>query len=401
MINSNSSKPILPIAVVGFIEKRQKEVGLTRAIEETVLEFPNSEDLIYQTYSTQTAETNVERAKTTLRISIYKKPAIVAIGLVLLVIVVSLLVISNQKTNSSALQEPPKNLAERGPQGTSENGDSQKQFQLAENERAMRKEELREMVETSGGQYRVSGEGSILLTFRHIDDAALAPILTICRELDVMSFDLSESSISDESVKTIASMDGVEYVYLQQTGVTSKGVQSLKNLKLTELQFHDTAVGDDGLESLPNSLTGLMIYNTAVTDEGMHHLAELTNLRNLFLGGNPIGDAGVRDFRHLNLQWLDLTQTNITDDSFEYFPASLTKLELDSTGITDAGLAKIGRLNGLKELKLSNTSISDEGVKHLVRLDGLNKLEIRNCANVTDVSIEMLKTRFPNIEIEF
>lgn len=67
----------------------------------------------------------------------------------------------------------------------------------------------------------------------------------------------------------------------------------------------------------------------------------------------------------------------------------IASLDLARTKVTDAGLAKLAAMKGLKELHLENTAISDAGLDHL---KGLAELEYLNLYNtkVTDAGLPKL-----------
>jgi Ran GTPase-activating protein (RanGAP) involved in mRNA processing and transport len=128
-------------------------------------------------------------------------------------------------------------------------------------------------------------------------------------------------------------------------------------------------IGDDGMRrfadavakgtSLPN-LTWLGLSQTKIGDEGMEAFASavtsktspLPNLQELYLDGNPIGDRGMEAFA-----------------SASGSLSSLKKLSLQWNKIGDDGMkafadaVKGGSLPNLTELELAGTRIGDEGMK--------------------------------------
>ena len=65
-------------------------------------------------------------------------------------------------------------------------------------------------------------------------------------------------------------------------------------------------------------------------------------------------------------------------------------LLLESTDVTDAGLATLNRLKRLQYLSLSDTQVSDAGLEHLKGLNQLHALRLNN-TRVTDTGLEHLK----------
>lgn len=68
----------------------------------------------------------------------------------------------------------------------------------------------------------------------------------------------------------------------------------------------------------------------------------------------------------------------------------LHTVDFNSTNVTDAKLAPIGHLTGLKALNLSVTPIGDAGLEHLAPLASLEELSLRETL-VTDAGLERLK----------
>ena len=64
--------------------------------------------------------------------------------------------------------------------------------------------------------------------------------------------------------------------------------------------------------------------------------------------------------------------------------------KLDSAGLTDATLARIGRLSRLRDLNLGGQKFTDSGLKGLAGLDQLESLDLVETA-ITDAGLEPLK----------
>ena len=108
----------------------------------------------------------------------------------------------------------------------------------------------------------------------------------------------------------------------------------------------------------------------------------MNKLRDLDLYGSPIDDAGCqllpKYFPHLDS--LDLRKSKITDMALESIAdlPELNLLILDRTAISNAGLAKLGRLSRLRHLSVTNTGVDQEGIDALkTAIPGLN-VALRN-----------------------
>jgi Leucine-rich repeat (LRR) protein len=133
---------------------------------------------------------------------------------------------------------------------------------------------------------------------------------------------------------------------------------------------------------------------SAVTDAGLQHLNRMSNLEQLWIGGSQVSDAGLEQIAatHPRLKALSLNSTKITDKglaSLEKLP-NLTVLQLMHTDITDAGLAHVATLSRLEYLLLSNTNISDQGLEFVKDLRQLKLLNVQD-TKISDTGLKNLQ----------
>lgn len=76
----------------------------------------------------------------------------------------------------------------------------------------------------------------------------------------------------------------------------------------------------------------------------------------------------------------------------------LKNLYLNGTKVTDAGLAHLKTLNGLQVLMFKNTAVGDAGLAHLTGLTTLHHL-VLNGTKVTDAGVQALQTAVPRLRI--
>lgn len=168
-------------------------------------------------------------------------------------------------------------------------------------------------------------------------------------------------------IRNLAGLEHLRFFYL----VTPEGFQEedLKALgaltQVRKLGVYDShqKVTDAVLPALAglNNLESLSLYAALITDEGIRHLQSLKELKCLFLSNcDRITGTG---FRHL--------------ESLH----ALTHLNLDGSGITDAGLAGIVRITSLEDLDLGGTNVG-KGVPQLQNLPRLKKLWLTGCEHV-------------------
>lgn len=108
----------------------------------------------------------------------------------------------------------------------------------------------------------------------------------------------------------------------------------LEALTDVDLLFLDgTHITDEDLERLPQlpELYGLHLADTRVTDAGLRHLQRFAkSLVQLSLGGCRVSDAGLEHLGGLaNLEWLILTETNVTPEGVKKLQAALPNCKID------------------------------------------------------------------------
>ena len=75
----------------------------------------------------------------------------------------------------------------------------------------------------------------------------------------------------------------------------------------------------------------------------------------------------------------------------------MKRLNLDSTGTTDAGLVSVAKFKKLNWLNLSSTKITDEGILGLSGLGELRLLKVTFCDEITDSGIDGLRQALPDL----
>lgn len=123
----------------------------------------------------------------------------------------------------------------------------------------------------------------------------------------------------------------------------------------------------------------------------------------LDLSLTEVTDADLACLRHLaGLRKLDLFATRVSDAGLAHLEGltELRSLYLESTRVGDAGLAHLGRLPHLETLALSGTRVSDAGLTHLKGLASLQAMDLMATA-VTDAGVEDLRRALPQAEINY
>ena len=154
-----------------------------------------------------------------------------------------------------------------------------------------------------------------------------------------------------------------------------------------------------------SALRGGLGYNEAshyFGDDEASHLKVLAKLTRLDLHSTEITDAGLEHLEGLSdLETLWLNNTQITDAGLEHLErlTSLEDLTLCNTQVTDAGLEHLEGLTSLEGLTLSRTPVTDAGLKHLEGLTNLADLALYD-TQVTPEGVKKLQEALPECEIQ-
>lgn len=260
-----------------------------------------------------------------------------------------------------------------------------------------------------------------------IDDAAVATLIAKPALAGLHVLDLEDCSITDKSMKGIASLANLHALNMSGTLITDTGgaqlgalaqlaiidlggtkvgartVAALRPLPLFEVFLDNTLAGkeiatlggfapgltrfdvstlqaykptDSDLAWLATAphLTEVGLSGARVHDRLVQQLAALPGLRKLRVAGTAITLPTIQAIaRRPQLEEVDLAQTPVDDASAAalIMMPNMRFLRLDRTGVTDAAL-RVTPSPALVELYVSRTKVTDAG---LVILDQLPKLE--------------------------
>jgi Leucine-rich repeat (LRR) protein len=220
---------------------------------------------------------------------------------------------------------------------------------------------------------------------------------------DLLGMSASIVTVPDILLEQLSEFAKLKTLSLVEATITDKKLSHLAELTQLEelwLDFNPqiTDVGLNHLQNL-NNLKVLRFFQSPITDEGFATFKNMKKLEDLQVGKSRITDRSMKLIGQMkNLQTLDLQGTKITDAG----AAQLAKLKhlkwlcLKDTAITDAGIKHIRNLTELKWLFLGNTKITDNGLDHLTRLTKLKTLNLPK-TDITDKGLEKL-TALKNLE---
>jgi len=239
--------------------------------------------------------------------------------------------------------------------------------------------------------------GEPVIEVRLFGERATDAILPELRNFkSLRSLRLNDTSVSNEGLKILQDLPGLEEVGLRGEKFTDGAVEHLRGVKhLKSLGLCGSAFTDGSLVKLKgaSTLRSLRLCETAVTDAGLAPLVELRELEELDLGGTPISGTGLRHLKPLKkLRTLDLRETKVTDENLQALHDldALRSLNLAGTAITGEGLRQLAGLSKLEGLLLCCTKVNDDGLSHLKKLGRLKSLDLSGTA-VMDAGLSHLK----------
>lgn len=206
---------------------------------------------------------------------------------------------------------------------------------------------------------------------------------------------LSGLKIGDKDLANLQDMKELSILGLDNTQVTDKGLSHLKGLtSLWGLHLADTKVTGTGLDALKDlrNLRLLVLNNSPVNDSGAAKIGDLKKVDRLYLDRTRITDEGLSKLKELNLQFLSLADTKISDSGLANLEGmkKLMYLNLGKCKVTDAGLEQVKNCSNLRSLLLDYTQVTDAGLAHLPDLKKLNALDLRGTkitnSGLTDLS---------------
>lgn len=198
-------------------------------------------------------------------------------------------------------------------------------------------------------------------------------------ETRVSFVELSECPIDDVWLSRLRAFPSIYSLKLNHTKITDAGLLHVSTLQnLGHLDLGHTSVTDKGIRHLSglSKLTYLVLANTKVTGSGLSALH--CPIDQLVLDGSRFNDAGMAELHRFPLQWIGLSETDITDVGMTKLTAcpDIAFLTLGKTKLTDASLDAVARFPKLEELYLDELPVSDAGIAKLAGARNLKHLNL-------------------------
>ena len=162
------------------------------------------------------------------------------------------------------------------------------------------------------------------------------------------------------------------------------------------------AAYEHAMEEWWGNLVGCLHCSSDLVKKGAKVCAECGKDQKPLIA-NPIVEQAIRDelfgpTEPKNEGEPDEPVINVAYELTKADLAKLTDLSLSGTGITDAGLKEVAKLQQLKRLSLINTKITDAGLKEIAKMQKLTTLFLDD-TNITDAGVAEFKKALPKCAI--
>ncbi len=216
---------------------------------------------------------------------------------------------------------------------------------------------------------------------------ALAEQVVLLGELEKLTINESAMSIAGwQHLGKIASLQQLDLrdcpIGNEQFQAIVSGMPNLKAIRLSGTSGR-TTVDDAGLAALAqtSALKVLALDGLWITDAGLTHVLACKQLAELYAAGTTLNDdAGALLAQLPELKKLRLAKTGFGTRGLEaLLPLQLEDLDIsEASGIDDASMAVVGKMQTLKRLNLWRDTVGDAGVAHLAGLTNLQWLNLDN-----------------------
>lgn len=207
------------------------------------------------------------------------------------------------------------------------------------------------------------------------------------------------SKFTDSDVELLLQLDPLPAVCLHNTEIADRGLSILaKHRGIERLDLRGTAVTNTGVTHVAamSQLTSLDLRDTEVTSSGLDSIGRMPNLKVLELSGHQITDQAVERLSRLELTWIGLRRTKVTDKTLALLAKMpLRHVYLEETCMSDVGMSELGRVRTLEILDVSGTQITDTGLSAFANHPRLSALDVTNACtrslgseNVSAISLE-------------
>lgn len=237
-----------------------------------------------------------------------------------------------------------------------------------------------------------------------VGDADLTRLVDTLQHPELVeNFGLSETTLTDESLKTLSRMSGLELLVIEKSEICGSGMEQLAGMDLKKLHLKNAKITDNCVKEIVKNwakkIRDIDLSGSEVTDAGLELLAGFPKLVGMNLGGTKVTPAGFRKFLEIRkrerlkpLERLGISDLpwSVSDLKTFEFEESLSTLDVSGWKIRDKDLDELMSTVRIPELNVSRTEITDAALTKLSACEGLISLEMRG-TGVTDAGLLNIK----------
>lgn len=183
---------------------------------------------------------------------------------------------------------------------------------------------------------------------------------------------------NEADLRAMAALPSLSELHLGY-GRMKGGAELLSGLRVTALSLDHCALGAEGMRAISRleRVEWLNVAGSAIDESGLRDAGQLTSLRFLHAGDNPVG-AGARHLAALT---------------------ELRELYLNDAGLDAKAGSALAALERLRLLVLHGNALGDEGAAHLTSLTRLRLLNVVN-NRISSEGQTLLRAALPDTLIE-
>lgn len=241
---------------------------------------------------------------------------------------------------------------------------------------------------------------------------------TVGQMAELQLLNISNTNVSDKGIASLRGLPLMGDLHLQGTNVSDHGLEALPTMQsLWRLSLGGPHISEAGLShiiSLPK-LSSVAIEGVRVSPKTLGLLGKMQSLRHLALTGARLETSAIEEFKraHPNVR-LVVRTTQLDSTEIDGIVAQLRKLgakvELkdgrpirikfsgDVSHIGDDDVAIVGQLSTLESLTLSGTGVTDAFLSKLTKLNRLKSLHLYK-TKVTWPGIGELEDALPRLNV--
>jgi Leucine-rich repeat (LRR) protein len=215
-----------------------------------------------------------------------------------------------------------------------------------------------------------------------------------------------ESILNDGDLKNFASLKNLKVIAIDKQPITSAGLAEVPSPdKVVEFYAGSTKLDDSAAATIEKmkALKKLRLSGTSIGDAMMSAISKLTELEELDISGcRSLSTESIATIVELpKLSKLNLYDTPADDGVAGDLArvSSLLWLNLDKSGITDAGVPSLVGLKKIQFLHLGSTSITDEAADSLSKMNSLKELIVTR-TKMTQAGVDRISSSLSDCKIQ-